>query len=46
MSVNKAYKIVIDNSRVMFQIVASLTDDSRGINYNHNVFIYTITVLH
>ncbi len=39
MSVNDAYRIVIDNSRVMLQFVASLTDDCRGIIYNCNVFI-------
>ena len=46
MSVNDNSRIVIDSSRVMLQIVASLTDDSRGVNYNRNVFIYTIMVLH
>jgi hypothetical protein len=38
MTVNDASKIVIDNSRVMLQIVASLTDDSRGVIYNCNMF--------
>jgi hypothetical protein len=33
--------IVIDDSSVMLQIIASLTDDSRGIIYDHNM----ITVL-
>ncbi len=38
MSVNDASRIVIDDSRVRFQIVASLTDDSKGIIYNRNMF--------
>ncbi len=39
MSVNNASRIVIDKSIVMLQTVASLTDDSRGIVYDHNMFI-------
>ncbi len=39
MSVNDASRIIIDNSRMILQIVASLTDDSRGVTYNHNMFI-------
>ncbi len=39
MSVNDASRITVDNSRVMFQIVASLSDDSRGIIYDRNMFI-------
>ncbi len=39
MSVNDASMIIIDNSRVTLQIVASLIDDSRGIIYNCNMFI-------
>ncbi len=39
MSVNKASRIVIDNSRVMLQIVASFTDNARGIIYYCNMFI-------
>jgi hypothetical protein len=31
MSVNDAFGIVIFNPTVMFQIVASLTDNSRGV---------------
>ncbi len=38
MSVNDACRIVIDNSRVMLQIVASLTDESRDIIYDCNMF--------
>ena len=38
MSENDASRIIIDDSRVMLQIVASLTDDSRGVIYNRNVF--------
>jgi hypothetical protein len=40
---NDASGIVIDNSRVMLQIVASLTDDSRGIIYNQNGVIVQAT---
>jgi hypothetical protein len=43
MSVNDASRVIIDNSRVMFQIVASLTDGSRGIIYNCNMFIVQAT---
>jgi hypothetical protein len=39
MSVNDAYRIVIEDSRVTLQIVASLTDDSGGIIYNQNMFV-------
>jgi hypothetical protein len=38
-SENKASTIEINKSKVTFQIVASLTDDSRDIIYNHNMFI-------
>jgi hypothetical protein len=34
MSVNDASRIIIDDSRVMPIIVASLTDDSRGAIYD------------
>jgi hypothetical protein len=37
MSENEASRIVIEDSRVMLQIVATLTDDSRGIIYNCNL---------
>jgi hypothetical protein len=40
MSVNEASKITIDNSRVMLKIVASLTDNSRGIIYKLNMIEY------
>jgi hypothetical protein len=39
MSVSDASMFVIDDSRVMLPIVASLTDDSRGVIYNCNMFI-------
>jgi len=39
MSINYASMIIIDDSTVMLQIVASLTDDSKGIIYNCNMFI-------
>jgi hypothetical protein len=43
MSVNDTSMIIIDNSRVVLQIVASLTDDSRGVIYYCNVFIVQAT---
>jgi hypothetical protein len=43
MSVNDASRIVIDDCRVMLQILASLTDDYRGIIYNCNMFIVQAT---
>jgi len=39
MSVNDTSMIVIDDCRVSLQIVASSTDDSRGIIYNCNMFM-------
>ncbi len=39
MSVNDATRIIIDNSTVMLHILPSLTDDSRGLNYNRNLFM-------
>ncbi len=39
MNANDVSRIVIDDSRAMLQIVASLTDDYRGIIDNYNVFI-------
>ncbi len=39
MSENDTSRIVIDDSGVMLEVVASLTDDSRGFIYNCNVFI-------
>jgi hypothetical protein len=39
MNVNDASRIVIEDSRVMLQIVASLTDNSRCIIYYCNMFI-------
>ncbi len=45
MIVNDGSKIIIDNSRMMLQIVASLTDNSRGVIYiyNRNMFIAKAT---
>ncbi len=43
MSVRDAYRIVIDDFRVMLQNVVSLTDDSRGIMNNRNLFIVQAT---
>ncbi len=43
MSVEDASRIVIDVSRVMLQIVASITDDSRGIIYDCILFIVQAT---
>ncbi len=45
MSVNDTSGIVIDDSRVMLQIVESLTDDSRAVIYNCNMFIVQATVV-
>jgi hypothetical protein len=39
MSVNDATRIIIDDSRVALQIVASLIDNTGGVFYDHNVFI-------
>jgi hypothetical protein len=39
-----ASRIVIDDSRVLLQIVASLTDDSRGVIYYCNMFIEDATI--
>ncbi len=36
--VNDASRIIIDNSIMMLQIVASLSGDSRSIIYNHKMF--------
>ncbi len=41
MSVNDASRIVIHDSRMMLQIVASLTGDSGGIIYDCNMFFST-----
>ncbi len=43
MSKNDASRITIDNSRVTLQIVASLTDNSRGIIYDGDMFIVQAT---
>jgi hypothetical protein len=44
MSVNDPSRIVIDsNSWVKLQIVASLTDNSRGVIYNINMFVVQAT---
>ncbi len=40
---NDAFRIAIDNSKVTLQIVASLTDDTRGIIYDCNMFIVQAT---
>ncbi len=45
LSANDAPRIIIDASRVMLQIVASLTDDSRGIIDDHNMFMVQATGL-
>ncbi len=39
MSVKDASRIVIGDSRVTLQIVVLLTDDSRSVMYDHNMFI-------
>jgi hypothetical protein len=43
MSANDAYWIIIDDSTVTLLIVASLTEDSRGVIYDCNVFIVQAT---
>jgi hypothetical protein len=43
MSENDASRIIIDDSRVTLQIVASLTGDSQGIIYNCNMLIVQAT---
>ncbi len=43
MSENNATRIIIDDSRVMLQIVASLTDNSRDIIYDYSMFIIQAT---
>ncbi len=43
MNANKASRIVIDNSRVTLQIVASLSDNYRGVIYDYNMFIVQVT---
>jgi hypothetical protein len=43
MSVNDASRVLTDYSRVMLRILASLTVDSRGINYNCNMFMVQAT---
>ncbi len=42
MSVNDASRITIDDPRVMLQIMVSLTDDSTGVIYDHNVLIVQV----
>ncbi len=39
MSLNDAFKIIIDYSRVTLQIVAFLADNSIGIIYGYNMLI-------
>ncbi len=43
MIVNDVYRIVIEDSGVTLQIVASLTDNSRGVIDNCNMFIVQST---
>jgi hypothetical protein len=43
MSVNDALRIVIDNSGVTLEIVASLADDFRGLIWDCNMFIVQAT---
>jgi hypothetical protein len=43
MSVSDASRIIIEDSRVILQIMASLTSNSRGIIYNCNMFIELAT---
>jgi hypothetical protein len=41
-SVNDPFRSIIDYSRVTLQILASLTDYSRGIIYDRNMFIVQV----
>jgi hypothetical protein len=43
MSLNDASRIVNDDSKMMLHIVVSLTDDSKGVIYDHNMFIVKAT---
>jgi hypothetical protein len=45
MSVNDVPRTVIDDPRVMLQIVASLTEYSRGVIYDSNLLIVQATVI-
>jgi hypothetical protein len=42
MSVNDASRMVMDNSRKMFKVMALLTNDSGGIIYNGTGHLYAI----
>jgi len=44
MSVNDTSTITIDDSGVTLQIVASFTDNSRGVIYDRNMFTVQATV--
>jgi hypothetical protein len=43
MSLNDASRIVNDGSKMMLQIVVSLTDDYKPVIYNHNMIIVQAT---
>ncbi len=43
MSANGTTRSIIDDSRVTLQIVASITDNSRGVTYDCNMFIILAT---
>ncbi len=45
MRVNDASRIIMDDSRVMLQIVASFTDDSIGVIHEHNTCLVQATDL-
>ncbi len=45
MSANDTARIVVDDYRVMLPIVASITDDSRGVIYNCKMFIVQATAV-
>ncbi len=46
MSVNDASRIIIDDFRVMLQIVSSPTDNCRGNIYDQNMFVAQATGLY
>ncbi len=43
MSANGASRSIIDDSRVTLHIVASITDNSRGVTCDRNMFIVQAT---
>ncbi len=42
MGESDAYRVIIDNSKAMLQIVASRTDESRGVIYDRNMYMFIV----